>query len=293
MAVSGKSITEPIFPLSHPGNEQIRSLFFVIHRHECKVVSSFYFLFVFFSFLWRWRMSLKGKKTVVIGGSSGIGLAIAEALVKAGARLVVASRSSKKLEKAKKNLGANTETYQLDVTREEDVRQLFENIGPFDHLVCTAVAGANAPFLEMDTATARGVFETKFWGQYYAARYGAPKISPGGSITLFSGIASQKPVEGLSALAAVNGAIEALCRSLAVELGPIRVNAVSPAVIDTPKYDRMPDEKRKKYLELYGNKLPLKRLGTPEDVAGTVLYLIQNAYTTGTLAEVNGGYRIV
>jgi NAD(P)-dependent dehydrogenase (short-subunit alcohol dehydrogenase family) len=238
-------------------------------------------------------MPLKEKKAVVIGGSSGIGLAIARALVNSRAQVVIASRSSNKLDEAQRTLGVNTAAYQLDVTQEEKVQQFFEDIGFFDHLVCTAVIGTNAPFLEMDTADARTVFKTKFWGQYYAARYGAPMIRPGGSITLFSGIASQKPVEGLTAIAAANGAIEALCRSLAVELGPIRVNTVLPAVIDTPQYDRMPDEKRKKYLEHYGAKLPVKRPGNPDDVAATVLYLILNAHTTGTLAEVNGGYRLV
>ena len=238
-------------------------------------------------------MSLKGKKAVVIGGSSGIGLAIAKTLVDVGAHTVLASRSANKLGQAQKLIGTNTEAYRLDITKERDVRQFFEDIGPFDHLVCTAVAGVNAPFLEMDVATARAAFDTKFWGQYYAARYGAPKIKQGGTITLFFGVASQKPIEGLSAIAAANGAIEALCRSLAVELGPIRVNAVSPAVIDTPLYDRMPDDKRRKYLGFYDSKLPVKRLGASEDVAGTVLYLILNAHTTGTLAEVNGGYRLV
>jgi NAD(P)-dependent dehydrogenase (short-subunit alcohol dehydrogenase family) len=238
-------------------------------------------------------MSLSRKKAVIIGGSSGIGIAISKALVNEGAHAVIASRSSKKLDEAQQNIGGNTEAFRLDVTKEEEVGQFFKHIGPFDHLVCTAVAGANASFLEMETTTAKAVFETKFWGQYYAAKYGAPRIREGGSITLFSGVASQKPVEGLSTLATVNGAIEALCRSLAVELAPIRVNTVSPAVIDTPQYDRMADDKRKQYLEQYGDKLPVRRLGTPEDVAGTVLYLIQNAHTTGTLAEVNGGYRIV
>jgi len=238
-------------------------------------------------------MPLKEKKAVVIGGSSGIGLAIAKALVNSRAQVVIASRSSNKLDEVQRTLGVNTAAYQLDVAQEEKVQQFFEDIGLFDHLVCTAVIGTNAPFLEMDTADARTVFKTKFWGQYYAARYGAPMIRPGGSITLFSGIASQKPVEGLTAIAAANGAIEALCRSLAVELGPIRVNTVSPAVIDTPQYDRMPDEKRKKYLEHYGAKLPVKHPGNPDDVAATVLYLILNAHTTGTLAEVNGGYRLV
>jgi len=127
-------------------------------------------------------MPLKEKKAVVIGGSSGIGLAVAKALVNSGAHVVIASRSSNKLDEAQRTIGANTLAFRLDVTQEEKVQQFFEDIGPFDHLVCTAVSGINAPFLEMDTADAKTVFKTKFWGQYYAARYGAPMIRPGGSI---------------------------------------------------------------------------------------------------------------
>ena len=238
-------------------------------------------------------MSLQGKTVVVIGGSSGIGLTTAKALVDAGAGVIISSRSEKKLEEAKNTIGGKVEAYSLDVTREEDLKRFFGNVEAFDHLVFTAVKGANGLFLDMDTATAREVFETKFWGQYYAAKYAAPKLKEGGSITLFSGVASQKPIEGLSALAAANGAIEALCRSLAVELGPIRVNAVLPAVVDTPLYDRMPPERRKDYLRSFASKLPVRRVGKPEDVAKAVLYLIMNDYTTGTVLEVNGGYRIV
>lgn len=238
-------------------------------------------------------MSLQGKTVVVIGGSSGIGLTTAKALVDAGARVIISSRSEEKLEEAKNAIGGEVDACSLDVTREENLKRFFENVDAFDHLVFTAVKGANGLFLEMDTATARGVFETKFWGQYYAAKYAAPKLREGGSITLFSGVASQKPIEGLSAIAAINGAIEALCRSLAVELGPIRVNAVSPAVVDTPLYDRRPPERRKDYLRSFASKLPVKRVGKAEDVAKAVLYLILNDYTTGTLLEVNGGYRIV
>ncbi len=238
-------------------------------------------------------MSLQGKTVVVIGGSSGIGLTTARALVDAGARVIISSRSEEKLKEAKNAIRGEVDAYPLDVTREEDLKRFFENVDAFDHLVFTAVKGANGLFLEMDTATARGVFETKFWGQYCAAKYAAPKLREGGSITLFSGVASQKPIVGLSAIAAVNGAIEALCRSLAVELGPIRVNAVLPAVVDTPLYDRMPPERRKDYLRSFASKLPVRRVGKPEDVAKAVLYLIMNDYTTGTVLEVNGGYRIV
>lgn len=214
-------------------------------------------------------------------------------MVEAGARVIISSRSEENLQEAKKAIGGEVEAYSLDVTREEDLKRFFENVEAFDHLVFTAVKGANGLFLELDTATARRVFETKFWGQYYAAKYAAPKLKKAGSITLFSGVASQRPIKGLSAIAAVNGAIEALCRSLAVELGPIRVNAVSPAVVATPSYDRMPAEKRKDYLRSFASKLPVKRVGEPEDVAKAVLYLILNDYTTGTVLEVHGGYRIV
>ena len=119
-------------------------------------------------------MPLKEKKAVVIGGSPGIGLAIAKALVNSGAHAVIASRSSNKLDEAQRTIGVNAAAYRLDVTQEERVQQFFEDIGPFDHLVCTAVSGINAPFLEMDIADARTIFKTKLWGQYYAAKYGAP-----------------------------------------------------------------------------------------------------------------------
>ena len=238
-------------------------------------------------------MLLQGKTAVVFGGSAGIGLATAKMLVEEGARVIISSRSKEKLQTAKNAIGGDVEVYSLDVSQEEALKRFFENVETFDHLVFTAVKGANGLFLGLDTATARRVFETKFWGQYYAAKYAAPKLKEGGSITLFSGVASQRPIKGLSAIAAVNGAIEALCRSLAVELGPIRVNAVSPAVVATPSYDRMPPEQRKEYLRSFASKLPVKRVGEPEDVARAVLYLILNGYTTGTVLEVHGGYRIV
>ena len=238
-------------------------------------------------------MSLENKKVVIIGGSSGIGLATAKAAVSEGASVVIESRSEEKLNSARTEIGSNCEVLPLDFTREDSVKNFFDQSGEIDHLVTTAMTGAMGPFLELDTATARAVFDSKFWGQYYAARYGAPKIKAGGSITLFSGAASQKPVPGLVAIAAVNGAVEGLCRTLAAELSPIRVNAVSPGLVATPLYDKMPDEKRSAFFGFMADKLPVKRVGTAEDLAQTVLYLINNGFTTGAVIDVNGGAIIV
>ena len=237
-------------------------------------------------------MSLKNKKIVIIGGSSGIGLATAKAASAKGANVVIASRSQEKLENASAEIGSNCIVFPLDFSLEESVKTFFDQCGQFDHLVTTAMIGAGGPFLEFETETARKVFDSKFWGQYYAAKYGAPQINPGGSITFFSGVASQKPNPGRGAIAAINGAIEGLCRTLAVELSPIRVNVISPGLIATPLYDKMPDDDRASFFNSMADKLPVKRVGAAEDVAQTVLYLMNNGFT-GSVFEVNGGAKLV
>jgi NAD(P)-dependent dehydrogenase (short-subunit alcohol dehydrogenase family) len=238
-------------------------------------------------------MSLKEKKVVIIGGSSGMGLASAKAAAAEGAYVLIAGRSRENLQKALDEIEGEADGHTLDVTREDEVRDFFTGLGTFDHLVTTAATGAVGPFMEIESAAVRSVFESKFWGQYYAARYGATGIQPGGSITMFAGVASQKPLPGLVAYAAVNGAIEGLCRTLAVELAPLRVNVVSPGIVMTPAYRGMPEQEREAMFRTLADKLPVKRVGRPEDVARTVLYLMQNGYTTGTVLYVDGGHRLV
>ena len=237
-------------------------------------------------------MKLANKKIAVIGGSSGIGLASAKALVAEGAEVIIASRSPSKLAQAKAEIGGNVSTYPLDVTHEAAVKNFFDELGDFDALVFTAAGGVMGAIREIDSQTAHEVFESKFWGKYYAAKHAAAKLRSGGSITFFSGVASQKPVENLSVMAAINGAVESLARSLAIELSPIRVNVVSPGLVVTPVYDGIPSEYREKYFESVAATLPVKRVGQPEDIADTVLYLIQNQYTTGTVIYIDGGARI-
>lgn len=178
---------------------------------------------------------LRGKKVVIVGGTSGIGLAGAKAVADHGAHVIIIGRSEKKLRAALEQITGKNEGHALDFTVEENVSRFFGKLGSLDHLVVTA--GGNvlpASFVEAETSLARSVLEGKFWVQYNTAKHGAKHINPGGSITLFSGLFSRKPSKGFVALAANNGAIESLGRALAVELAPIRVNVISPGLVDTP-----------------------------------------------------------
>ncbi len=237
-------------------------------------------------------MILKGKKVIILGGSSGVGLATAKAAVEEGAKVLIASRSREKLERARSEAGGRVGIFVLDVTREEEVGGFFERAGAFDHLVTTAAEGITGPFLELPPEAVQVLFESKFWGQYRAARHAARQIREGGSITFFSGVAAKKPIPGFSSFAAVNGAINALCRALAVEIAPVRVNVVSPGIIDTPAYGEMAAEARQEFFERTAAALPVGRIGTPAEVAEAVLFLMRSGFTTGAVLDVDGGGRL-
>ncbi|MEW9670419.1 SDR family oxidoreductase [Ammoniphilus sp. 3BR4] len=238
-------------------------------------------------------MSICGKKVVVLGGSSGMGLATAQAVAEQGGHVIIASRSEQKLKNAAEKIKKNVETYVLDVTDEKAVQEFFDKVGSFDHLASTAAGGPSGDFLELPISEAKKTFESKFWGQYYAAKYGAPSINPGGSITFCTGILSNRPSKGFSILSSINGGIEALARAIAIELSPIRVNVVSPGIVDTPLWGGLPEEERKAYFQSVRNQLPVKRMGKPDDIAHAMLYLMTNEFTTGTVLEVNGGHFLV
>lgn len=238
-------------------------------------------------------MKLQGKRVVFIGGSSGIGLASAKVVAAEGASLVIVGRSEEKLKQVQEIINAEVEIYSVDVTQEDKVNTFFQEIGMFDHLVMTPFDSYMGSFLDLDSAAAHAVFACKFWGQYYAAKHGAPKLNNEGSITFFSGISSRKPFEKLSAIASVNGAIEALCRTLSIELAPIRVNVIAPGLVNTPAHNKIPENERQYFFDSVAAILPLNRIGIPEDIAQTVLYLIQNKFTTGTTIDVDGGHKLI
>lgn len=234
-------------------------------------------------------MRFQGQKIVIIGGSSGMGLATAKMASAEGAAVVIASRSEEKLRQAKARISGNVEIITVNIMDEGSVKAFFEKVGEFNHLTTPGSEAAMGRFLELDTKTARTAFDSKFWGQYHAAKYGAPKIRVDGSITFFAGIWSQRPVLGGSAVTAINSAIEGLGRALAIELAPIRVNTVSPGIVETPIYSGMPADKKEAMFKDAAASIPAKRIGRPEEIAQTVLYLMSNGYTTGSTLYVDGG----
>lgn len=234
--------------------------------------------------------NLEKKRVVVIGGSEGIGLAVAQGASDLGASAIIASRSLDKLNRAAATISGSVETYSVDFTQEDEVAELFQKkIQQFDHLVVTAFTFGGGPLVKMPVSKAKVVFEGKFWGAYYAAKYAAPYLSNSGSITFFSGNMCIRPGIGIAAGIAAGGAIEALGRALAVELAPIRVNVVSPGMTETPSWGLMSEADRKAMFVKAQELLPVRRIAQPEDIAHATLSLMTNTFINGTVLLVDGG----
>jgi NAD(P)-dependent dehydrogenase (short-subunit alcohol dehydrogenase family) len=239
-------------------------------------------------------MTLNGKRITVLGGSSGIGLAVAEAAAHEGAQVIIASSNRARLDAALKRLPAGAEGHAVDLGREAAIQALFDTLGGFDHLVYTAGENlqlANLDRLDMDWA--RGFFGVRYWGAFAAVKHGAPHIRPGGSITLTSGLASTRPHAGWSVASSICGAMEGLTRALAVELAPVRVNIVSPGVVKSPLWNAMPAAEREALYAGMADKLLLRHVGEPEELAQSYLYLMKQTYGTGQVIGVDGGGALV
>ncbi len=236
---------------------------------------------------------LAGASVLVLGGSSGIGLATARAAAAAGAEVAIAGRDGERLERAAAELGGAVATHALDVGEEAAVAQLFERLGAVDHVLYTAGSLAGAPVAELDPAALREVLDTRFWGAVHLAKHGAPRIREGGSITLMSGTSVERPVAGGAIGTAAVGAIEALTRTLAVELAPLRVNCLRAGVVDTPLLDAFFGDQRDAVVAELGTGLPVGRVGRPEDVAAAALFLMSNGYATGSTLTLDGGALLV
>jgi NAD(P)-dependent dehydrogenase (short-subunit alcohol dehydrogenase family) len=234
-------------------------------------------------------MSLAGKKVVVVGGSSGIGLATAEMAKREGAEIIVASRNVEKLDKVAERL--NAIAIPADVTSDDSVTKLFQRCGPVDHVVVTAAQLRTGPFKTVAMEDVRGTMEGKFWGAWRVAK--AAEIRAGGSLTLVSGFLSVRPRPNSAIVSAANGALESLSRALALELAPVRVNCISPGIVDTPIRAAMPEEARRDMLAKAAAALPAGRVGAAEDIARQILSFMANGFATGSTVYIDGGALVI
>jgi len=233
-------------------------------------------------------MRLKDKKVLVIGGGSGMGLAIAEAAVREGGQVIIAGRSESKLKAACEKIGTDVRRHPVDFTDAASVKSLFTAVGHVDHLAIPGSAVKTGPLKELPLADAKSSMDSKFFGPYLAVK--EAHLNPGGSVVLFSGILSRRPDKGAPILAAINSAVEALGKALAVELAPVRVNVISPGMTrDTGAYLGMPDQEREDMFNSVAQSLPVKRVGLPSDIASVAVELMTNGFITGAVFDVDGG----
>lgn len=235
-------------------------------------------------------MALSRRRIVVIGGSSGMGLATARAAAAAGAAVTIASSSQARLSTALAELPDTCEGTVVNTRDEADVAALFDRVGELDHVVYTAGDTVRPqPLADLPLDTARDLFEVRFWGVVAAVKHAARRIRPGGSIVLTSGTVAVRPVPGAALAAGAAAATEGLTRGLAAELAPIRVNAVRAGAIRTPLWDPVPESQRAALFATLADRTLTKSIGEADQIAAAHLYLMENRFVTGTVLTVDGG----
>lgn len=234
-------------------------------------------------------MSEIGPHIVIVGGTSGIGLATARLFAARRARVTIVGREPEKFAAALASLGASGAGEAFDAADRAALDAFFGRVAPIDHLVPAASAGSGAgPFAELEPRALRRGFEGKFWVHWHAAQSALPYIAEGGSITFVTAASSRKAGPGTSGLAAINGALESLARTLARELAPLRVNAVSPGVIDSPWWADKPAG----MFEAASHAAPIARPGAVDEVADAIAFLVGNRFVTGVVLDVDGGLHL-
>jgi NAD(P)-dependent dehydrogenase (short-subunit alcohol dehydrogenase family) len=238
-------------------------------------------------------MSTASQHVVIIGGSSGIGLETARRLAGDGFRVTIAGRDENRLAAAQEGLDGKVEARGLDATDQAQVSGFFKAIGPLDHLVLAQGSGRGmGPFATLDLAEVRGGFEDKVLSHLSCAQTALPKIRKDGSIIFISAVSAEMAEPGTVGLAAVNGALAVVTPVLARELRPLRVNAVTPGVVDTPWWDFMAADQRREAFAGYAGRTPVGRVGAPDDIAKAIAFLIANDFVTGHVLTCDGGIRL-
>lgn len=241
--------------------------------------------------------TLANKTILIVGGSSGIGLGVAKAVLKSGGNIVIVGRAAEKLRAAERTLDAGDRLAAIaaDMTNEVEVARLFDEVGPFDHLVSTAGAPPPGdPIGQADIEVARRFVDNKLIGALMLAKHAVRHLAADGSMTFTSGINKDKPpVPGGAVVTAIAGSFGYFARALALELGPRRVNVVSPGWVDTPMWDTLVGEAKAGYFAEMGSRLPAGKIPTAADVAHAYIYLMESDFTTGETIRVDGGHNMI
>ncbi|CDX50296.1 Short-chain dehydrogenase/reductase SDR [Mesorhizobium plurifarium] len=229
---------------------------------------------------------------VIIGGSSGIGLATAKRLVSPTMKVTITGRNEEKLKGAWKSLGGTAGKAAFDASKPDQVRNFFDGVGPFHHLVLAASGGKGlGPFATLDLADIGSGVDEKIRPQLSCLQAALPTLNKAGSVTFISAVSAQIAAPGVAGIGAINGMLLTVAPILAVELKPLRVNVVAPGVIDTPWWDFLPDDQRQAVFADYAGKTPVGRIGRAEDVAEAIAFLVSNSFMTGQVLTCDGGLR--
>ncbi|WP_374602721.1 SDR family oxidoreductase [Niveibacterium sp.] len=238
-------------------------------------------------------MSLAQQRILIIGGSNGMGLAAAQRLGRAGAEVFIAGRSQAKLDAVLGQIEGRATGVVADFTDAGSLAAAARRIGRLDHLVLAASSNAAwGPFAHTSADALRQAMEGKLIGYWQSLQAMLPILRRDGSVVMLSGAASRTAMPGTAGLAAVNGGITQMAQTLAKELAPLRVNVVSPGLVDTPAYDGLPAEAKQGMFAGAAKSLPAGRTGTSEDIAAAIEFLLDNGFTTGALLDVDGGARM-
>ena len=232
--------------------------------------------------------SLKDRTVLVVGRGSGLARAIVLAALDAEARVVAAGRDQAGLAAAYAGEPGVVPEF-VDLTDEASIAALGDRLGSVDHVVSTASARARGRLADLDRDAVRQSFDTKVIGPLMLAKQLAPRMSPDGSFVIFSGVAATKIAVGTMAVAITNAAADTLTRSLALELGPIRVNAISPGVIDSGAWDALGPQGKASYFADISARNPAGRIGTPDDIAAAVMFALTSTFLTGQTLHIDGG----
>jgi len=239
--------------------------------------------------------ALEGTHVLVVGGSSGIGFAVAAALIGEGAEVTIASSDRAKVAAAAARLGTGARGLVADVRDEASIEASLAALDAIDHLVYTAGDwGRQVQRIDrLDVAAAPDVFAVRFWGAVAVIKCALGKLATEGSITLTNGAIAHRPRPGAALSSAMAGAIEHLTRALAIELAPRRVNCVCPGYVVTEVWDGMPEAERQKFLSDATGHQPLARPAAPEEIAEAYLYSMRASYATGQIFINDGGFSLV